>query len=85
MLLVLWTNALCAGDGHYSAGDERIENAHSNFTPTHITASYELLPNKTCLELTSENGDYHAAEIQKASSRTIVSSVALNWSSSPSK
>ena len=32
-------NAFCASDKHFSAGNERVENARSNFTHTH-TASY---------------------------------------------
>ena len=38
-LLVLETNAVCAGDKHFSAGDECVKNARLNFS-TH-TASYQ--------------------------------------------
>ena len=37
------TNALHARDKHFRAGDERVENACSNFSHTH-TASYQQLP-----------------------------------------
>ena len=40
---------LCAGDEHFSAKDERVENAHSNFTHAH-RASYQRLPNKTYIK-----------------------------------
>ena len=70
-----------SGDEHFGDGDERVENALSNFNHTH-TASYQWLPNKTYVKLISENGRYHAAEIQKVSRCTTMSSIALNWSSS---
>ena len=34
-----------AGDEHFGAGDERVENTRSNFSHTH-TASYQRLPNQ---------------------------------------
>ena len=73
-----------AGDEHFNAGDERVENACSNFCHIHI-ARYQQLPSKIYVDLIFENGCYPALEIQKVSSCTAVSSVALNWSSRPSK
>ena len=51
------------GDEHFSAGDEHVANAHSNFSHTH-TASYQRLPNRTYIELTSENVRFHGGEIR---------------------
>ena len=49
-LLAMETNVFCAEDKHFSALDECVENACSNFshiqTHTH-TASYQQLPNET--------------------------------------
>ena len=39
-LLALETNAFHAGNGHFSAGDERIEIVHSSLSHTHA-ASYQ--------------------------------------------
>ena len=42
--LVLETDAFCAGDKHFSAGDERVENECSNFSHTHTqlaTSDYQ--------------------------------------------
>ena len=58
--LVLDTHALCAvGDKLFSAGDKHVEKACSNFSHTH-TASYQRLPSRTYIELTSENVCFHA-------------------------
>ena len=48
--MVLETDAFCAGDKHFSAGDERVENECSNFSHTH-TASYQRLPSKAYVEM----------------------------------
>ena len=65
--LVLDTHAFCAGgDEHSSARDEHVENTRSNFSHTHThTASYQQLPNRTYVELTSENVRFDAGEIRK--------------------
>ena len=64
--MVLEMDVSRAGNEHYRAGDECIEHACLNFSHTHTaTCSYQQLPNKTYVELTSENGHYLAAEIQK--------------------
>ena len=34
-LLTLEANAFCAGDEHFSAGDQHIENTRSSFSHTH--------------------------------------------------
>ena len=44
------TNTFCAGGEHFSAGDECVENAHSNFSHTQ-TASYQQLPNRPWVEM----------------------------------
>ena len=46
--LALETNVLCAGDDHFSAGDERTENMSSNFNYTH-TGSYQPFPTELSL------------------------------------
>ena len=43
------TNTFCTSDKLFSAGDEPIENAHSNFSHTH-TASYQRFSNRTYLD-----------------------------------
>ena len=43
--LVLETNVFLSGDEHISAGDERVENACSNFSPMH-TANYRAVGTK---------------------------------------
>ena len=45
MCFTLEMNAFHAGGEHFSAGDERAENASLNFSHTH-TASYQRLPNR---------------------------------------
>ena len=70
--LVLDAHPFCAGgDEHFSAGDEHVKNARSNFSHTH-KASYQRLPNRTYMyiELTFEKARYHAGEIN---------SMALPW------
>ena len=49
------------------------------------TASYQQLPNGTYVKLTFDNRRYPTGEIQKVCRCTMASSVALNWSSRPSK
>ena len=45
-------NALCVSDERYIAGDERVENARSNFNPIQLhTRSYQRLSNRTSLEI----------------------------------
>ena len=43
-------NAFRAGDEHFSARDERVENALSNFSHKH-TASYQRLPSRPWVEM----------------------------------
>ena len=58
---------LAQGTNPFGAGDERIENAHSNFSHTH-TASHQRLQNRTYLEMIANHrysplktgGSYHA-------------------------
>ena len=48
MHLSLVTNAFCAGDEHYSAENEGVENMRSNFRVSHThKASYQRQPNRT--------------------------------------
>ena len=83
MLLALETNVLRAGNEHFSAGDESVENTFQT-SATH-TASYQRLPNRTYVKMVASHscslpktGDsYHAADIQKLTRGTTVSSVAL--------
>ena len=74
-----------AGDEHFSAGDECVENECFKLQ-THKT-SYQRLLNKTYVDMIASHsysplktGDsymYHAAEIQRLSRCTMVSSAAL--------
>ena len=51
-VLALETNTLLAEDEHFSAGDQRVENARSNFMQPHThTASYQRLPNRSYVEM----------------------------------
>ena len=43
------------GDEHFIAGDERIENAYSNFSHTH-TANYQWLPNRPYVQIIATYG-----------------------------
>ena len=49
-LLAMETNALCTGDKHFSARDERVVNVHSNFSNTHA-AGYQWLPNRPYVQI----------------------------------
>ena len=94
-LLTLGSSTFDVGDEHFSDRDERIENACLSFSHTHThthTASYQRLPSSIYVEIIAlvtatylQNGHYHIERIQKVSRLTTVSSVALNWSSRPSK
>ena len=57
------------GDEHFNAGDEHIKTGVQTsvtYTHTHThTASYQQLPDRTYVELTSENVRFHAGEIRK--------------------
>ena len=64
--MALETNTFCAGDEHFSAGDEHVENAWLIFSHTHI-ASYQQLPKRTYVEMNATHryfppktgGSYH--------------------------
>ena len=82
-LLALESNAFHAGDEHFSAGDARVKNARS---------SYQGLSSRIYVEMIAivpntylQKRRYHIEEIQKVSRCTTTPSVALNWSSRPSK
>ena len=87
------TNALSASDERFSAGDERVQNVHSNFTHTH-TASYQRLSNKTCLEMIATHrlsppkmgGSYHALilTIEYGVPTSYISNSVLCWTKWPS-
>ena len=91
-LLALETNAFHAGDQHFSAGDEQVKNAGSNFSHTH-TASYQQLPNRTYVDMIAS----HSYSLPKTGSITLrrskryldahltESSASLNWSTRPNK
>ena len=49
-LLTLEANPFHTGDEHFSAGDERNENARSSFSHMH-TASYRRLPSRSYVEM----------------------------------
>ena len=50
--MVLERNIFGARDEHFSAGDEHVENVHSNFSHTHTQlASYQQLPNRPNIDM----------------------------------
>ena len=51
-------NAFCHSDEHFSAGNEHVENASSNFTHTH-TACYHWLSNRTYLKMIATHTGNH--------------------------
>ena len=89
--MALEMNEFHAGDEHYSAGDERVENAiRASATHTH-TSSYQQLPSRNYVEMIAidtatylRNGRYHVEEVQIVS-RCTTCPVALNWSSIKAK
>ena len=51
-ILAMEMDAFSAGGKHFSAGDERVESAHSNFSHTHThTAIHQRLPNKPYVKM----------------------------------
>ena len=71
-------------DEHFSAGDERVENARSSVSHTH-TASYQRLRNRIYVGMIAivtatylRNGRYHVEEIQKVCRCTTAFWVSLN-------
>ena len=96
---MLEANAFCAGDEYLIiTGDECIENARSSVshTPTarlvyvrlHLFTSKfqtEFMLRQFYTSAGPGDGPYHVAGVQQVPTCTTAFSVALNWSSRPSK
>ena len=92
--LAWWTNAFCASDKCFSAGDEHIENSHSNFSLLPHTANYQWPSNKTYFKMIATHtcspskmgGSYHVFVLtsEYASPISYILNSVLSWTKQPS-